>query len=119
VTRRESRWGRELAVVNMHKMMKQVQRMQAEMARIQEELGTKRVEGTAGGGAVRVVANGHQELVEVAIDPAAVDPDDLEMLQDLILTAVNDALQRSKELAAQEMAKITGGLNMPGLPGLF
>lgn len=106
-------------MANMQKMMKQVQRMQAEMARVQEELGTKRVEGTAGGGAVRVVANGHQELVEVVIDPAAADPEDLEMLQDLILTAVNDALKRSQELAAQEMAKVTGGLKVPGLPGLF
>ncbi|BAS29020.1 YbaB/EbfC family nucleoid-associated protein [Limnochorda pilosa] len=103
---------------NIQKMMKQVQRVQAEMARIQEELGGRRVEGTAGGGAVRVVANGHQELVEVLLDPEAVDPEDVEMLQDLILTAANDALKRSQELAAQEMAKVTGGLNVPGLPGL-
>lgn len=106
-------------MANMQKMMKQFQRMQAEIARVQEELGHKRVEGTAGGGAVRVVANGHQELVEVILDPAAVDPEDVEMLQDLILTATNDALKRSQELAAQEMARITGGLNLPGLPGMF
>ncbi|MBO2518268.1 MULTISPECIES: YbaB/EbfC family nucleoid-associated protein [Limnochorda] len=100
-------------------MMKQVQRMQAEMARLQEELANRRVEGSAGGGAVRVVANGHQELVEVVIDPAAVDPEDVEILQDLVLTAVNDALTQARELAAQEMAKVTGGLKVPGLPGLF
>jgi len=106
-------------VANFNKMMKQVQRMQAEMARLQEELANRRVEGSAGGGAVRVVANGHQELVEVVIDPAAVDPEDVEILQDLVLTAVNDALTQARELAAQEMAKVTGGLKVPGLPGLF
>ncbi|NMA71537.1 MAG: YbaB/EbfC family nucleoid-associated protein [Firmicutes bacterium] len=106
-------------MANFNKMMKQVQRMQAEMARLQEELANRRVEGSAGGGAVRVVANGHQELVEVVIDPAAVDPEDVEILQDLVLTAVNDALTQARELAAQEMAKVTGGLKVPGLPGLF
>ena len=106
-------------MANFNKMMKQVQRMQAEMARLQEELANRRVEGSAGGGAVRVVANGHQELVEVVIDPAAVDPEDVEILQDLVLTAFNDALTQARELAAQEMAKVTGGLKVPGLPGLF
>ena len=106
-------------MANFNKMMKQVQRMQAEMARLQEELANRRVEGSAGGGAVRVVANGHQELVEVVIDPAAVDPEDVEILQDLVLTAVIDALTQARELAAQEMAKVTGGLKVPGLPGLF
>ena len=106
-------------MANFNKMMKQVQRMQDEMARLQEELANRRVEGSAGGGAVRVVANGHQELVEVVIDPAAVDPEDVEILQDLVLTAVNDALTQARELAAQEMAKVTGGLKVPGLPGLF
>ncbi|OUM98565.1 MAG: nucleoid-associated protein [Firmicutes bacterium ZCTH02-B6] len=104
-------------MMNMAKMMKQVQKMQQEMARVQEELGSKTVEGSAGGGMVTVVANGHQEIVSVRIDPQAVDPDDVEMLQDMVVAAVNEALRQARELAAQEMAKVTGGLNIPGLPG--
>ena len=100
---------------NMAKMMKQVQKMQADMAKIQEGLADKEVESTAGGGVVRVVANGRQEITAVEIQPEAVDPEDVEMLQDLILTAVNEALQQSQELASQEMGKVTGGLNIPGL----
>lgn len=104
--------------MNMQKMMKQVQKMQAEMLKIQEELGQKTVTATAGGGVVTVVANGHQEIQSIRISPEAVDPEDTEMLQDLILAAVNEALRKAKELSAEEMAKITGGLNIPGLPGL-
>ncbi|HEY8416431.1 MAG TPA: YbaB/EbfC family nucleoid-associated protein [Limnochordales bacterium] len=104
-------------MMNMAKMMKQVQKMQQEMARIQEELGSKTVEASSGGGMVTVVANGHQEIVQLRIDPQAVDPDDVEMLQDMVLAAVNEALRKSRDLAAQEMAKVTGGLNIPGLPG--
>lgn len=100
---------------NMGKMMKQVQKMQAEMARLQEELGNKTVEATAGGGAVQVTANGKQEVLSVKIDPAAVDPEDVEMLQDLILAAVNEAIRKSHEMVQQEMSKITGGLKIPGL----
>lgn len=103
---------------NMSRMMKQVQKMQAEMVRVQEELGVKTVDATAGGGMVTVVANGHQEIVSVTIDPEAVDPEDVEMLQDMVMAAVNEALRASKEMAADEMAKVTGGLNIPGLPGL-
>lgn len=103
---------------NMGRMMKQVQKMQADMVRMQEELGSKTVEATAGGGMVTVVANGHQEIVSINIEPDAVDPEDVEMLQDLILAAVNEALRDAKDMAADEMAKITGGLNIPGLPGL-
>lgn len=103
---------------NMSRMMKQVQKMQAEMVRVQEELGSKTVDATAGGGMVTVVANGHQEIVSVTIDPEAVDPEDVEMLQDMVMAAVNEALRASKEMAADEMAKVTGGLNIPGLPGL-
>ncbi|MFS8534495.1 MAG: YbaB/EbfC family nucleoid-associated protein [Limnochordales bacterium] len=103
--------------MNMAKMMKQVQKMQQEMARIQEELGSKTVEASAGGGMVSAVANGHQEIVSVRIDPQAVDPNDVEMLQDMVVAAVNEALRKARELAAQEMAKVTGGLNIPGLPG--
>lgn len=100
---------------NMQKMMKQVQKMQADMAKLQEELATRTVESTAGGGVVKAVANGKQELVSVEIKPEAVDPEDVEMLQDLILTAVNGALKQSQEMVAKEMGKVTGGLNIPGL----
>lgn len=100
---------------NMAKMMKQVQKMQADMAKLQEELGEQTVESSSGGGVVKVVANGKQEIVSVEIKPEAVDPEDVEMLQDLILTAVNDALNQSREMVAGEMNKITGGLNLPGL----
>ncbi len=105
--------------MNMQKMMKQVQKMQAELARVQEELGTKTVEGTAGGGVVTVIANGHQDIQEIKIDPDVIDPDDVEMLEDLILAAVNDALRKARELSAEEMQRVTGGLNIPGMPGLF
>lgn len=98
-------------------MMKQVQKMQAEMAKAQEALAEKTVEATAGGGAVTVTANGHQQILSIKIDPAAVDPDDVEMLEDLVLAAVNEALRRSQEMAAEAMAQVTGGLNIPGLPG--
>ncbi|MCR4426614.1 MAG: YbaB/EbfC family nucleoid-associated protein [Firmicutes bacterium] len=100
---------------NFQKMMKQVQKMQADMVRIQEELGSKLVEATSGGGAVRVVANCHQELVEIHIDPAAVDPEDVDMLQDLILAACNEALRKARETAEAELAKVTGGISVPGL----
>ncbi|NLM40186.1 MAG: YbaB/EbfC family nucleoid-associated protein [Firmicutes bacterium] len=105
--------------MNMQKMMKQVQKMQAELARVQEELGTKTVEGSAGGGVVTVIANGHQEIQQIKIDPDVIDPDDVEMLEDLILAAVNDALRKARELSAEEMQRVTGGLNIPGMPGLF
>lgn len=105
-------------MMNMAKMMRQVQKMQQEMARVQEELGSKTVEASAGGGMVSVVANGHQEIVSLRIEPEAVDSEDVEMLQDMVLAAVNEALRQARELAAQEMAKVTGGLNLPGLPGL-
>ncbi|MGI6149777.1 MAG: YbaB/EbfC family nucleoid-associated protein [Firmicutes bacterium] len=106
--------------MNMQKMMKQVQKMQAQLAKVQEELGSKTVEGTAGGGVVTVIANGHQEIQKVKIDPAVLDPDDVEMLEDLILAAVNDALRKAQELSAAEMQRVTGGLNLPGMPtGLF
>lgn len=100
---------------NMNKMMKQVQKMQADMAKMQEEVAQRTVEGTAGGGVVKVVANGKQEVLSVEIKPEAVDPEDVEMLQDMVLAAVNDALRKSQEMVAQEMGKITGGLNLPGL----
>jgi DNA-binding YbaB/EbfC family protein len=102
---------------NMNKMMKQIQKMQADMAKVQEELRQKTVDASVGGGVVTVVANGHQEIKEIRIDKSVVDPEDVEMLQDLILAAVNEALRKSQDLASSEMGKVTGGLNIPGMPG--
>ena len=103
---------------NMQKMMKQVQKVQEDMARVQEALAQERVEATAGGGVVRAVANGHGDLLEVKIDPAAVDPSDVSLLEDLVLAAVGEALRKARELAAERMKAVTGGLQLPGLPGL-
>ncbi len=100
---------------NLNKMMKQAQKLQQEMLKLQEEVAARTVEATAGGGVVKVTANGRQEIVAIEIKPEAVDPDDVEMLQDLILTAVNNALQQAREMMAKEMGKLTGGLNIPGL----
>ena len=99
----------------MGKMMKQAQQLQAKMLKLQEEMASKTVETTAGGGMVKVVANGKQQLVSIQIEKEVVDPDDVEMLQDLVLAAVNDALNKSQEMVAQEMNKLTGGMNIPGL----
>lgn len=101
---------------DVNKMMKQMQKMQQDMARVQEDLGNRTVEATAGGGVVRVVCNGSQELVEIEIKPEAVDPADLEMLQDLIAAAVNEGLRKARDMMAQEMSRLTGGLNLPGFP---
>jgi DNA-binding YbaB/EbfC family protein len=100
---------------NMNQMMKQVKKMQEQMVKAQEELGNKTVEGTAGGGVITVKANGHKKILDIQIKPEAVDPDDIDMLQDLILAAVNDAMGKADELANQDMGKFTGGMNMPGL----
>ena len=99
---------------NMQKMMKQAQKMQKEMAKVQESLVDITMEASAGGGAVKVVANCQQELVEIHIDPAAADPDDPTLLEDLVLTAVNEVLRNARERAAQEMEKVTGGMKIPG-----
>lgn len=99
----------------MGNIMKQAQKMQAKMMKIQEELADKTVEASVGGGMVRVVASGKQEIKGIEIEKEVVDPDDVEMLQDLILAAVNDALAKSQEMAQEEMAKITGGMNIPGM----
>ncbi len=101
----------------MNKMMKQLQKAQAEMNRLQEELAEKTVESSSGGGAVRVVANGQKSLVSVQIDPEVMTEDNREMLEDLIIAAVNEAFQRVDEMIASEMQKLTGGLNLP--PGMF
>lgn len=97
-------------------MMKQMQKMQAKMEEIQKELENKRVEGSSGGGMVKVVANGKQEILEIKIDPEVVNKEDVEMLEDLILAAVNQAKEKSQEIQSEEMAKLTGGLKLPGLP---
>jgi nucleoid-associated protein EbfC len=99
------------------KMLKQLQQMQAKMAKIQEELGEKTVTGTAGGGMVEVVANGHQKVLSVTVKREVVDPADVEMLQDLVLAAVNDAMEKARELASKEMGAVTAGMGIP--PGLM
>ncbi len=100
---------------NMNNMIKQAQKMQEEMARLQGELEEKTVEASAGGGAVTACASGKKQLVSVKISPDAVDPDDVETLEDLILAAVNEALRQAEEMTASAMGKITGGMNIPGL----
>ncbi len=102
---------------NMNNMMKQMQKMQKDMAKAQEELGEKTVEGTAGGGMITVIANGHKQILEVKIKEEVVDPEDIEMLQDLVLAATNDALKKADELSNSAMGKFTKGLNLPG--GMF
>lgn len=102
-------------MMNQAQMMKQMQQMQAKMARIQDELAEETVEATAGGSAVKVVISGQQKIRSVEIDPAVVDPEDVEMLQDLMVAAFNEALAKSQELAASRMAALTGGLKIPGL----
>ena len=99
----------------MGNMMKQAQKLQTKMLRLQEELAEKSVESTSGGGMIRVVANGRQQVLSITIGKEAVDPDDVEMLQDMILAAVNDALNKAQEMVAGEMGKLTGGMNIPGL----
>lgn len=102
---------------NMNNLMKQAKKMQAQMEKMQAELEEKTVEASAGGGVVTVIVNGKKEIIEITIDEAVVDPDDVEMLQDLIMAATNEALRQAEELMQSEMGKITGG--MGGLPGMF
>lgn len=100
---------------NMNQMMKQVKKMQQEMAKAQQELENKEVVGTAGGGVVKVTMNGHKQLRGIEIAPEVIDPDDAEMLQDLITAAFNEALKQVDELVSKDMGKFTGGMNIPGL----
>jgi len=102
-------------VKNMMSMMKQAQKLQAKMMEMQAELGNRTVSAQAGGGMVEATVNGRQELLSLRIDKEVVSPDDVEMLQDLILAAVNEALNRSREMMAAEMSKLTGGMQIPGL----
>ena len=104
--------------MNIGQLTRMAQEMQSNMARVQRELRESTVEATVGGGAVRVVMTGAQELREVVIDPAIVDPDDVELLSDLVFAAMTDALAQSKKLAEEKMATVTGGMGLPGLPGL-
>ena len=100
---------------NMANLMKQAQKMQADMARVQDELKGERVEVSVGGGVVKVVMTGELALESVSIDPAAVDPDDVVMLQDLVTAAVNEAIRQAQDVASRKMAAVTGGLGLPGL----
>jgi hypothetical protein len=99
----------------MGNMMKQAQKLQSQMMKLQEELADRTVESSSGGGMVTVIANGRQQIVSIKIENEVVDPDDAEMLQDLVLAAVNDALAKAQEMVSSEMGKLTGGLNIPGL----
>ena len=96
-------------------MMQQAQKLQAKLAQAQEELENVTVEATSGGGAVRVTANGHQKLLSVKISPEAIDPEDSELLEDMVLAAVNEAIAKAQEAAAKQMSDLTGGLKIPGL----
>ena len=96
-------------------IMKQAQQMQARIARVQQELETREVEATAGGGMVTARANGKQQLLDLKIEKDVVDPEDIEMLEDLVLAAVNEAIKKSQEMIQSEMSKVTGGMNIPGM----
>jgi len=100
---------------NMNSLMKQAQKFQQQMEEMQKDLGDKRFEASVGGGAVTAIANGKRQLVEVKIKPEVVDPDDVEMLEDLIMSACNEALKKAEDESSNEMGKLTGGLNMPGM----
>ncbi len=110
-----------MARQNVNKMMAQVQKMQQDMQQAQEELAKETITASAGGGVVKATMTGSQELVSIEIDPEAVDPEDVEMLQDMVMAAVNEAMTSSQELASQKLGGITGGLGdmgIPGMPGL-
>jgi DNA-binding YbaB/EbfC family protein len=104
--------------MNLNKLMKQAQKMQEQMARTQADLEEKTVEVTAGGGKITVVANGAGDVLSIKIAPEVVDPEDVEMLEDLVLSGVQQAIAKGKEMAGSEMSKITGGLNLPGGLGI-
>ncbi|MBN1276423.1 MAG: YbaB/EbfC family nucleoid-associated protein [Deltaproteobacteria bacterium] len=106
-------------IPNMGQLMKQAQQFQNKIAKLQDELGEQTVEASAGGGMVSALVNGKQELISITIDREVIDPDDVEMLQDLIIAAVNDALSKAKSMVNEEMEKVTKGLNIPGMPGVF
>ena len=103
---------------SMGNLLKQAQELQTKMAKLQEELEEKTVEASSGGGMVTVVVNGRQELLSIAIEPEVINPDDQEMLQDLILAAINDGMAKARNMVNEEMKRLTGGLNLPNIPGL-
>jgi len=96
-------------------MLKQAQKLQSKIFKLQEEMAERTVETSVGGGMVSVVANGKQEVVSIKVDPEVVDPNDVQMLEDLIVAGVNDALKKAQDMVSQEMTKLTGGFNIPGL----
>jgi len=101
--------------MNMNQLMKQAKKMQDDMAAMQEELANKTLEVSSGGGAVKVTVSGEKKILDLTISPDVVDPDDVEMLQDLVMSAVNEALRQMEESANSQMSKLTGGLNLPGM----
>ena len=111
------RGGMPMGGMNQMQMMKQAQKMQENLLKMQEELQAKEYEATAGGGVITAVVSGKRELVRVTIDPEAVDPDDVEMLQEMVVAAVNEAMRKAEADSAQNMSKLTGGLNLGGLFG--
>ncbi len=104
--------------MNMKKLMEQARKLQETMLKLQEELAERTVEATSGGGMVKVVANGRQEIVEIHIDPEVVNPEDVEMLEDLVLSAVNEARRKAAEMAEEEMGKLMGGMGTGRVPGM-
>ena len=111
------RGGMPMGGMNQMQMMKQAQKMQQDLLKMQQEMEEKQYEATAGGGVITAVVRGKRELVRVTIDPEAVDPDDVEMLQDMVVAAVNEAMRKAEADSAQNMSKLTGGLNLGGLFG--
>ena len=109
------RGGMPMGGMNQMQMMKQAQKMQQDLLKMQEEMQTKEYEATAGGGVVTAVVNGQKELLRISIDPEAVDPGDVEMLQDMVVAAVNEAMRKADAESAANMSKLTGGLNLGGL----
>ncbi len=109
------RGGMPMGGMNQMQMMKQAQKMQQDLLKMQQEMETKEYEATAGGGVITAVANGKHELLRVTIDPEAVDPEDVEMLQDMVVAAVNEAMRKADDDSAANMSKLTGGLNLGGL----
>ena len=108
-----------IGIPNMGNLMKQAQQIQAKIAKLREELGDRTIEVSSGGGMVTVVVNGRQELLSIRIDPEVINSNDSEMLQDLILAAVNDGMARAKNMVTEEMRKLTGGIDLSNIPGLI
>ena len=113
--KRPDRRDWEDTVLNFQNLMKQAQKLQEKMAKVQEELAAKTVEATSGGGMVTAVVNGKFELMAIRIEKDVVNPDDIDMLQDLIIAAVNEGVRKAQEMASAEMAKVTGGMKLPGM----